>query len=205
MEKKNLVCCAFLCSLFLNAIHGMSSLSSPFSLVIVRVGWLNTIVWCYGCLAAKKCEENCVVKHCQQILQQGKCDDDKMCFAACKKQFNTTEMAFCLLPDKQACNCYYTCWVLLLQTSPSNYLFCLKNMTVMTGDEGPISDCTEKIKLEGCNNAMCAGACMDKVKGAVSGTCLPGNHACDCFIPCWESPRFFLDFISGSLFCPVYK
>ncbi|KAG5538075.1 hypothetical protein RHGRI_025234 [Rhododendron griersonianum] len=126
MEKKNLVCCAFLCSLFLNAIH------------------------------AKKCEENCVVKHCQQILQQGKCDDDKMCFAACKKQLNTTEMAFCLLPDKQACNC----------------------------DEGPISDCSEKIKLEGCNNAMCAGACMDKVKGAVSGTCLPGNHACDCFIPC---------------------
>lgn len=78
-------------------------------------------------------------------------------------------------------------------------------MTVMTGDEGPISDCSEKIKLEGCNNAMCAGACMDKVKGAVSGTCLPGNHACDCFIPCWESPRFFLDFISGALFCPVYK
>lgn len=75
----------------------------------------------------------------------------------------------------------------------------------MTGDEGPISDCSEKIKLEGCNNAMCAGACMDKVKGAVSGTCLPGNHACDCFIPCWESPRFFLDFISGALFCPVYK
>ena len=53
-----------------------------------------------------------------------------------------------------------------------------------TGDKGPIVDCSEKMSLEGCDNGECFGACVYNVKGAVAGTCLPGNHTCECNIPC---------------------
>ncbi|XP_052181363.1 uncharacterized protein LOC127794374 [Diospyros lotus] len=105
-----------------------------------------------------------MVKQCEDEIELGECDDKK-CSDVCNKQFSNTTSSSCL-PNGGTCQCYHIC------------------------EKGHVVDCWQDIHIVGCTNSECYGACLQNVRGAVSGTCLragTGDQNCQCQIPCGGS------------------